>query len=495
MRNRLLSLLAWFMWGISLWFLLRPAIVAQPSGDDLINPFYQFYETRGGLIETFKLGIEYGTSHKFDVVGQTFFVLHSWLWLQINYLFGWSHLTFYSVSKWLIFMFSIASAGVFFRTALKFSNIELPKSIAVWLVTLPFAATVQIHAIWSNDPVANYPMSGFAAAGFGFLALNFISQSVSNRVFRQRFLASIFLATAILYYQINIVLILATVPVLWLVVLKHDSPNEPRTISNFVKITSSYYAIPVLIVVWGYWITSGKTDNYGGTTLGSIGKFPSTTAISLVSSLPGGGWNLSLETVSQSPIDLGSLLAFALTFVVGGTFVAVWLYRSWTVTHRINSTSALLILCSILYWIGSTCIQTITDKYQNEIVRVGQVYNFYAQGALSISILLALVVVVVKKRPSVLWLVSSLVLTFGMIQASINLALVEGLRAGNGASLSVLKSYAEDSSDEERCLAWDAWSSGAWPEYYEQGLSVGLSLAFEHFYDTEFCSRGVPVRP
>jgi hypothetical protein len=56
------------VWLFVVGLLFKPAISAQPAGDDLINPFYMFFETNGSFFETFKLGIEYGTSHKFDVL-------------------------------------------------------------------------------------------------------------------------------------------------------------------------------------------------------------------------------------------------------------------------------------------------------------------------------------------------------------------------------------------------------------------------------------------
>jgi uncharacterized membrane protein YgdD (TMEM256/DUF423 family) len=242
-------------------------------------------------------------------------------------------------------------------------------------------------------------------------------------------------------------------------------------------------------------VTSEQTQNYGGTTIGSMSQFPKTTAISLLSSLPLGGWNLSLEYNNRAPLLFTPYFFYVAAFFVGGAVVARWLRNSTRSNPVVNQSALTIVLAALLYWLGATSIQTMTDKYQNEIIRIGQVYNFYAQASLIIAIFLALMFLLFQRNSLLLLAISGVIFSMGIFQFSINSALELSIREGNGASRSIMEKFSDESSDKERCEAWSAWSAGAWPEYYEQGLSVGLSLSYRHFYNKEYCSSGVPPQP
>jgi hypothetical protein len=485
---------SWFVWFVGVLIFLRPAITTQPVGDDLINPFYQFYDTGGGFVRTLKLGVEYGTSHKFDIVGQVVFVVHSWLWLQVDHLTGWSHLTYYFASKWLVFALAVLAAASVMRKCCRRLGSDLGKVQTAWLVLLAFSAIVQIHAAWSNDPVANYPMSGYAAAAFGLFAIGQYIEAADKNSYRRILIASLVASAAILYYEINVVLILAVVPL-----IARSTRERSHTARQVIRTTALRLAaglsIPICTVIWGHFVTVSKTANYGGTTIGSWSRFPKTTIVALISSLPGGGWNLTSEVNSSPRWHFAPLALFALVLVALLAISFEWHVAATKKLSRDPVGATSIVLTLALYWFSSTMIQTMTDKYQSEIVRIGQVYNFYAQGSLVVATFTLVAIFGFAWRPLIRNTALGAMALLSFVQFNVNSGLKDAISIGNGASRSVLEAYSDSVSPAERCARWNAWASGVWPEYYEQGLSVGLSLAYKHFYGSDFCGAGLPMIP
>ena len=491
MKYRLTNLVFWVGLFLCIGLLFQPAIVAPPVGDDLINPFYQFYYTGGSFSKVLHLGYEYGTSHKFDIFGQTVFVLHSWLWLQFDHLTGLSHFWFYYLTKWINFSIVIASITYWLTKVLQRSGTRYKVKKLAMVVTLTCGATIQLHSIWSNDPVGNYPLSGFAAASLGFLTLGMLTNCMSHYSRRSYFITSLLIGLAILYYEINISLI-ASAFVVWNIVAL--SERRTRNLKNLFIDGLSLSVVPVLVVIYGKWVTSGKTGQYGGTTIGDWSKFPKTTSIALIGNLPGGAWALSKRFVNT--LDFPNYLVLVVATVVITFLVFLTSDKQQVAINKHHLRSwALALLPALIYWLASTCFQTMTDKYQNEIVEVGQTYNFYSQGFMFLAGVIALICIAGIQKRVFIPLTVGVLLTFGSMQFLVNHQLLKAVRQGNGASINLLNAYDPSWSDESRCKAWAAWASGAWPEYYEQGMAVGLRTGFRSFYNKDFCKIEIAPIP
>ena len=479
-------------WLLTVAILFRPAIKSLPAGDDLINPFHTFFETNGSLMETLKLGVEYGTSHKFDVVGQIAFVLHSWLWIQFDYFTGLNHMWFYAISKGVIFSLVLAAGTYWIWQTLTSCRIKIEYWKLLFLVTAIAGATAQIHNIWSNDPVANYPMSGYASAIFSFIVLGLLAQHKSSQSIKTMFLLSIWISVAILYYQINISL-LPAVFIFWFanswLDLKSKNPLKP-----FMRGTA-LFLLPVVVVLCGTFLTSGKTSDYGGTTIGSWSTFPKTTAIGILGTLPGGGWNLSEKSI-------GAILFPGWTTALVG-LILLWILMSYVPRGATDKSDSFdlkevlkILLPGVAFWLSVVSIQTMTSKYQNEIVSVGQIYNFYSHGHIFIAGVV-LIVLLGLSRISTRWTTVAvcIIAFFGATQFQINSQLKTVMRDGNIQSSRLLDTFDVSSSDKSRCEAWNNWASIGWPEYYEQGMAVGYQQAFKTLYGKEFCSSGADPIP
>lgn len=480
------------LWLFVVGILFKPAITAQPAGDDLINPFYMFFDTNGSFFETIKLGIEYGTSHKFDVVGQIAFVIHSWLWIQFDYFTGLDHIWFYALSKGMIFAVVLLSAAYWIQQIIRTLRLQISNWNLLFLVTAISGSTVQMHNIWSNDPVANYPMSGYASAVFSFVVLGLLVRHKDSQSLKTMFLVSIWVSVAILYYQINISL-LPAVFVFWLAnswkYLKTKNPLQP------VMRGTALFLLPVVVVLYGTFLTSGKTANYGGTTIGSWSTFPKTTAVGILGTLPGGGWNLSEKSI-------GAILFPGWTTALVG-LILLWILLSNVPRGATDKSNSLelkkvfkILLPGVAFWLAVVSIQTMTAKYQNEIISVGQIYNFYSHGHIFIAGVL-LIILLGLSRISNRWTTVAvcIIAFFGVTQFQINSQLKTVMKNGNIQSLRLLDAFDVSTSDKARCEAWNNWASIGWPEYYEQGMAVGYQQAFKTLYGKDFCPTGTDPIP
>ena len=491
MRTVLLSVKS-ITWLVMVGVLFNPAIFAQPAGDDLTNPFYMFHETNGSFFGALKVGVEYGTGHKFDIIGQIVFVMHSWLWIQFDYFTGLNHMWFYAISKGVVFSLVLLAGTYWIHEILKKTH----KEYSFWRILFLFSAlagsTVQIHNIWSNDPVANYPLSGYASAAFAFLVLGLLVKHQTSDSMRSLFLISIVVSIAILYYQINTALIPA-IFIFWLMnsltLIKSKS-----YVQAFLR-GACLSALPTIVVIYGTLLTSDKTADYGGTTIGSWSKFPKTTAIGLVGSLPGGGWNLSEKSIGSIffPGGMTVLVGVILLFVMS-SFVPE--ASPQAVEQGQRKTVFAYLLPGFIFWLSVVSIQTMTSKYQNEILLIGQIYNFYSHGHIFVAGVLTILFIEITRR-SVRWsaIALSVSVSFGVIQFQINSQLVTVMRSGHYQSVELLDAFTTSVPDQVRCESWTNWASINWPEYYEQGMGAGYQQAFRTLYRQEFCSKGTDPIP
>jgi hypothetical protein len=479
------------LWLFSVGLLFMPAIIAQPAGDDLINPYYLFFETNGSFFETIRVGFEYGTSHKFDIIGQIFFVLHSWLWIQFDYFTGLNHIWFYVATKASIFALVLVSGTYWVFQLLRQVHLIISFWKLLYLVTAVAGATVQIHNSWSNDPVANYPLSGYASAIFSFVVLALLVKHKSSDSSKDLLMISFWASIAILYYQINIAL-LAAMCVFW--VTQSWSKIKGRDFLQPLKTGIYLFLFPAIVVFYGSFITSGKTENYDGTSIGEWTQFPKTTLIGLVGTIPGGGWR-------RSERYLGSLLfpgwmSFLVLAVLLVILFSFWPNSALQKSAKIPISCVLFLTPALAFWVAVVSIQTVTLKYQNEIISIGHVYNFYAHGHIFAAGAIVLLLLVTLQK-SLRWGAGlvCVIAIFGMTQFQINSQLRTNARDANYESWKLLNAFNVSLDDAARCDAWKTWASIDWVEYYEQHMGYGYQQAFKTLHNQDFCSTGTNPIP
>jgi hypothetical protein len=150
----------------------------------------------------------------------------------------------------------------------------------------------------------------------------------------------------------------------------------------------------------------------------------------------------------------------------------------------------------LAFWVAVVSIQTVTLKYQNEIISIGHVYNFYAHGHIFAAGAIVLLLLVTLQK-SLRWGAGlvCVIAIFGMTQFQINSQLRTNARDANYESWKLLNAFNVSLDDAARCDAWKTWASIDWVEYYEQHMGYGYQQAFKTLHNQDFCSTGTNPIP
>lgn len=493
-REGFLRCAPWIFFISSAAFLLRPVLLTAIAADDLINPFAQIYHAGTGIGPILRRTWDSvsATGH-FNYFGQAFgsFVVSIWNYLIGN--FGIRYSLVYATTKFLVYLLCIEVAARSIKHALAFSG----RIYEIWILRiallLAIALPIQIHIPWSNDPVASYPLSGYLTATIGVGYILLVFRFLSRTTLTSALLAGIYGASAVLYYEFNSFAILSVAPI-----LGHYVWNS-RT--NLIQLktrlmTSIVVVLPAATTtIYFYLKNRAASADYSGTAVSFASPFPKTFAQGMVSVLPGSSWNLAFEWL---PNSLSFPSSYIKQFLVGVVlFLCLFLFRKrWA---RLNapedfSISRLYLVISpfAIYWLGSTFTQTSTVKVQQEALRIGQVYNYYAVGALCSAVIAILIFARVNWQRVNIYLKSSLVgilFFFGAFQFVVNWNVTTQFNGALSGNRNLLAVFADKPPMAKRCAALDTWKSMGWPEYYWLDMELGMNASYEIYHGEKFCER------
>lgn len=483
-----LRLLAWVAWVVVSALYLRPVLNTTIVADDLVNPFSQFATAGpsfGSNLEFARLGVE--RAGHFNYLGQYLGATYNQLWLLVASRTGVSLLSLYALTKLVVLLATALSVASFVRRVAE----ALGRSTTPWqarvVVSACLFSTLQLHVVWSNDPVASYPLSGFASAALGFALL---AGAQHPDVVARRggpWLLGLMGALTVLYYEINVAAVVAVAVVLawraWLM-------GAPRERLGLAVRLSPAVLVPFVLTVGLVLRAAPNSENYTGTAVAVGDGLLRTTTIGLLGGLPGAGWRLSRDYIGGPPLLLAGPL---LVLVVIGVLLAVLGGRAPLGSIGLRRGSAwVLLVVPVVYGVVATIIQTSTAKVQTEVTQVGMVYNFYAISASAVAALLALGLLLVPRR----WLTRTpvmaplaaglglLVLAQTLFNASIS---VQFNGTNQPQSRALLQSYSDQVPPTERCAAVAQWTALGLPDYYEEGMVDGLQAAYRHYYGEPFC--------
>ena len=239
-------------------------------------------------------------------------------------------------------------------------------------------------------------------------------------------------------------------------------------------------------------MTGDQAANYSGTTVRLDGA-ATAFARGALSSLPGGAWKLSIDS-------LGGQIGLVF-FVFGTTLLVMSGVRWWWSVQRTATTtddgpagrSALLawagVLAVVIYAAFSLALQSVTVKVQDEAPRVGYVYTWFAMTSSAVALGLAVVGRRVMSRPSgtVRFVVVAAAMSLLFVQNTVNWRLSQQLTTSYGANRRLIDAFDDDVPVADRCAVLVQWTSIRWPVYYEDGIVDGLQESFEHYFDEPFC--------
>lgn len=481
--RRAAAYIAWIL--ISAAF-LRPLLNTTIVADDFINPFVQFSQAGPSVWSNLSHAHEaVERSGHFNYLGQYVGALYNQMWLLAASRTGLSLAFLYAVTKLVVFLATALAVAAYVRRTAE----HLGRPVTAWqarsVVSLFLFGTLQLHVAWGSDPVASFPLSGYASAALGFALLTVSLVLTNGRRSWTPWTLGVLGAATILYYEINVAAVASCSLVLLYRVLEHPVDRLRRAAH-----LSPAVAVPALVTLALQLRDTPNSANYAGTELSLGSEFLTTTWIAVLSSLPAGGWALSSGFIGGHP----QLLPYPL-LVLCVVIIAVWLLaRSRglpSCSVKVGEWRWLLLVAPLAYGLGAIVIQASTAKVQDELTRVGVVYNFYAISATAVATALALAVLLAPRaarRPAVaapaLVGAGAFLLVQVMVNSSISVQFNSTVLLQNRM---LLMAFEQQLPPSERCSAVAAWASLGLPENYKEPMVQGLQDSYQHFYGDNFC--------
>ncbi len=362
------------------------------------------------------------------------------------------------------------------------------------------AATLQIHAYYTNDPVVSYGMAGFGSAALGFLTVGVTLRACAPRSSGRAgiVVSSVLSVVCIWYYEMLVAAVAAVAVALVLVLL--TSADRAAIRRRVLVLLGTSVVLPAVAFVVGRQFSAQQDADYvyAGTQVTIGWDSIRTWTAGMVGALPGGGWNYLAEMAGKPIVDGISIsIAGALCLLIG-VIGALWHRRvtrdaAAVVAPQHVSRAAVLVPVGTLvsFWAAATATQSITAANVALIQRPGQVYLFYAVGVVAVAGLLAVVVGQLPRRgrAGTLVVLLPVVGLFVAVQVASNLTVAAAVSRtyDQNASLVALSTN-PDSDPGTRCDVLAAWQQGPWPPYYRDLITRTLQEDFERVYDQPFCA-------
>jgi hypothetical protein len=466
--------------------LLYPILVTPLVADDFLNPFSQYPSTGGGYWKSVVFGWDAafnGASMRLsgNVVGA--WLNNFWLDLAGRSLVNLS--TFYAIQKYLVFVlcgFSLSYFSGSFLLALGHKTSFLKRT---FLCSFVLFSTIQIHGLWSNDPVSSYPMTGFMVAAIGFFILGFTAYT-SMKLATPRLLFLFGLCIwSVFYYETLVSVGLLTFPIL----LSSIPLSSFRQAIKRISLTSIPAVATFLAITLSQLHTAARSQTYGGTTVNIGWRAFKTFVFGLASSFPASAWNVTSE-LSGIGLDLKLVPVLVL---LCAALIALWHFPRISNSTKISKRKnwrllTSLVLAPLIFWIFAVGLQSLTEKVQNETGKLGYVYSYYAVGAATFTLFASVsFILMAQKYMKVVSLVLSCFLVFASIQASITWSVSDHMSRALVPNRTLLAAFSNFEMQPMRCQALRNWAAGGWPAYYEDGMIQGLQEASIGFHKEPFC--------
>jgi hypothetical protein len=495
---RVATTLRWIAYLVTAWLLLRPALLITVALDDYINPFDLFDRygpSLSGYLTTMLADVP-KTGH-FNYVGMAFGGVVYWLWAQLIGA-GVRYSLIYAITKFVVIVVAALVAARVLRRLLGIVGLPISTWGARAGVGLTLFATIQLHVPWSLDPVGSFPLSGYLAAAVGLLALDLGIAALAASTapafeWRRSIIGAFALCVAVLYYELNIVMVVALLPVV--LVMWGLSLNTP---TPYLRRTTLVLVVPVMVmtIVLQQHAASLNTG-YTGTQMQAGGGSVRAVGVAILGSIPGAAWSTARDWLRQ-PITYIALsyAAIAATAV----FIVLWTRRPTLWKREPTQVGGLAVVLAaavpLAIWWGSAVVQGFTTKVSAEAVRVGYVYNYYAYGSLAIAMLAVLVVVRLASTARlrrIRVVVALAAIAFTAFQVPLNDTLQRVYDERLAPSSAVLVAFSEEWPAEERCAAIDDWLVLPWwQQYYREAMVDGTNALYEHEHGEPFCASATP---
>ncbi len=470
--------------GISSLFALTCPILFTPIvADDFFNPLYQLSRTGGGYWSS----LEYGVSSAWNgaslrIVGNAVGALANNVQTDFSGRLGIPFGFTFGLIKFIGFL-ALATALTYYLKAVLIQAGSVWKSYSpVFIINcVLIGSTMQIHALWSNDPVAGYPLPGTYTAAFSIFLLGLATQWSPVVTWKKVLTLSILAIALLLYYELTFFI----APLISMLIIRAGWKKRVKFDLLLKSIVPT--AMVFFVVVLSRLKTSSNVSEYGGSTLRGGSRVISETLLSFVSSMPSAGWHLSSENVSFSqslrPYSFAVVVLSALAFMLS----VIQINNTQRASSKRNLVWAILPVVAI--GLSATLLQSSTVKVQDEINRVGQVYTFYPS-VIAIFVLgtAVLIISLIDFRKILTMMLLSLAL-FAGVQNTFNWGLLDKMNSVLIPNRSLISTLGGNVEMLTRCDNLRAWSGGNWPDYYEIGVIDGLNQFADLYWADDYCAH------
>jgi hypothetical protein len=483
--------------------LLFPILSTPLVADDFAAPFYQFYDAGPGITSALKFGWNNANNGvTFRILGMPIGSVAHFLYVDLAGRFGIPISSSYFIVKLIIYLGVGIAASWVCSELLRFTGKVHNHWSILFLTATTLFLTLQNHGLWSSDPVVSFPLAGFGSVVFGLVALGFALRITRFEITGVRITVLSFLTIAsVLYYEINVAVIVGITPFLAIFALRVDQKVQ-SSVTRKVKrllLVSIPCIVPALLLLFGRMLSDSAEQTYSGTTIRIEPQATETFLNGLISTLPTSSWGLSMEQLGADYDLRPNWLSLSIIAVV---LFTIFLFSDVQQEKSQLKQKPLLlaagVLSLVLYWFVGLGMQSITVKVQDESPRIGYVYTYYAIGSTVVAILISVTVLYfgVLLRIKVIKLFFTLVLTgLGLLQLSINWNLMDKMHVIVEPNHALLVAFSEQPDVAHRCKTLFDWTSGSWPDYYEEGMINGIQTAYNHYHHEKFCPNFVRPTP
>lgn len=475
----------WVLFVVAACVVLRPALTISISYDDLINPLRLRYELGANpvhiVVQTIR---DLSANGHFNYVGQSIGALIYVGWERLMAA-GVRYTTIYALTKLVVFVAAVTVSAKLLRTLLALVGRTWSPWRARTVLGVLLAATVQLHVPWSFDPVGGFPLWGYLSVVVGFGALIVAVPILVGDSTRTPWWGALAFCLAILYYEINVAMVVALVPIGVLGLRRLSEPADRRAlIRRVVTLMGPPTVMTVILMLWARHANQGYEGTQTGLGSGGLGNLVHTVG----SSLPAVSWTMARDWLGV-PVQL-TVWASVGAVIVGAAMLAL-AARPRQQEPRVLPAEALLLAVSMLVvWLVTSAVQGATPKVNEQSSGFGQVYMYYAFGSLALPMAGVLALQAWRGAPWWRWgrnLALSAAIVFAFVQLTINDNAQRRFDERYPGIDQLLNAYADNPPEDVRCAALFAFRATPWAHLFP-AMPVIVGLLHASRYGSPFCS-------
>jgi hypothetical protein len=472
-----------------------PAARVPILGDDF-QALFEVYATADGspfkaLISGWRAGT---TAGHFNPFGQALGYLHHFNAYAFSTNLGLPPQLYDVVVGAVLLWLTVLAATTVLVHGLRYA--DLAPDLGFWrsfaLLAAVTAVTLQLHP-WSNDPVTSYTMAGWGSAVIGFALLGQALRSTTPGRSSRADVAVVGAVSvfAVLYYEMLVGVIAGTAVVYAATLVRSRRRGERDQARRALLLGAVGVVLPAVVFVAGRLLAiPSDQSTYTGTAISLGTDALWTWLVAMVGAVPVGGWEYLVQSGGGVPLTRWAAL-FTLAVAIGLlAFLSAW-RRTPLLVGRWSRSALVPITAVAVTWAVTTATHATSVKYIAEIKSPGQVYLYYAVGAICVALLLAgaFITLAPRLRRGMRTAAALALGAYLTVQLPLNwhLAHVSAAAYANNRNLS--GAATDDQVPEAtRCDTLLAWAQAPWPQYYREAVVRGAQEDFQRVFGEPLCS-------